>query len=104
VKYTHTLEKSLDIVSERGKQYGDVSFGMEKAAKIASQFLNRHVTPYEVCIIMMSIKASRIANNESHHDSWVDMLAYASFASSFVAEDADIVNMANKLKTVQKQT
>ena len=49
--------------------------------------LGKTVTPYDVTIVMMSVKLSRIAN-ERKHDSFVDLIAYASFADEYVDDAA----------------
>jgi len=45
--------------------------------------LGRTVSPYDVAIVMMSVKLSRISN-ERKHDSFVDLIAYTAFADEYV--------------------
>jgi len=49
--------------------------------------LNKDISTYDVAVVMMAIKMSRLAaNNGVHQDSWIDMAAYTGFASNFAEQ------------------
>jgi hypothetical protein len=73
------LETAHKIVYERSqekdRQYGPFDKGMEKAANIATEILNKKITASDICIIMASLKLSR----ESYYykeDNILDLLSY----------------------------
>jgi hypothetical protein len=82
-----TLEETLATITQRGTEYGDPRPSFKRASLFASTLLGRTVTPYDVAIVMMSVKLSRISN-ERKHDSFVDLIAYASFADEYVDDAA----------------
>lgn len=95
------LSTSQRILEQRHNEYGDASASFVRIASIASLMLNKSITTYDVSVIMMAVKMSRLVNNKNHKDSWVDLINYTAFAGQF-AEDkvAEIVEMT-RLKEVE---
>ena len=81
------LKQALEITKERGRTYDTTGSGVEenftRSASIASLFLNKHITPRDVALIMASVKMARIAIAPNHEDSFVDLVNYVSFGASF---------------------
>lgn len=77
------LDEAKAIIAERGKQYGGIEDSFDRAAKLASLKLDKAVTPYEVAIILESVKDARRAADPTHHDSHVDGINYRAFAAVF---------------------
>ena len=77
------LRTTLGTITKRGEEYGDVSPSFTRAAIIASTILGQRLTAYDISVVMMSIKMSRLNNQPDHLDSWVDLTAYAAFAAQF---------------------
>jgi len=79
------LTETARILTERGKGYDKGSENsFPRAAQIASLKLNRDVTPYEVAIILESVKDARRATDPGNFDSHVDGVAYRAFAAEYV--------------------
>jgi hypothetical protein len=95
------LSTSQRILEERHNEYGDASASFVRIASLSSLLLNKTITTYDVSVIMMAVKMSRLVNNKTHKDSWVDLINYTAFAGQF-SEDkvAEIVEMT-RLKEVE---
>lgn len=74
------LKEANDLISERGESYGGIEDSFQRAASIASLKLNKKITPYEVAIILESVKDARRATSPDHYDSHVDGINYRAFA------------------------
>lgn len=75
------LASALAIVNERGVEYGSgIEENFNRAAQLATLKLNKHVTAYDVAIIMESIKDARRAVSLDHFDSHIDGINYRAFA------------------------
>ena len=77
------LRTTLGTITQRGEEYGDVASSFTRAAVVASTILGKRMTAYDISVVMMSIKMSRLNNQPDHQDSWVDLIAYAAFAAQF---------------------
>lgn len=81
MNYQDTLSTATLHLQQAGKEYGDVNTSFYKASAIASNVLNKTITPYDVAMVMMAINLSRISSNPSSNDSWVDLIGNAAIAS-----------------------
>jgi hypothetical protein len=68
------------LIDDRGVNYGGIETNLERAASLASLKLNRHVSAYDVAIIMESVKDARRATCPDHFDSHIDGINYRAFA------------------------
>lgn len=80
------------LIGDRGKTYDatgtpgtsdSIRENYERAAKLASLKLNKAVTPYEVAIVLESVKDARRASDPMHYDTQVDGINYRAFAAMF---------------------
>jgi len=102
--HTDILKQAANILGDRGRRYGSVEEGFERCSKLASIILNKHITIYDVAIIMAAIKLSRITSTPTLDDNYIDGINYLAFASQFstseeqakVAIEEDIAAMARK--------
>jgi hypothetical protein len=79
------LTETARILTERGRSYDSGSENsFPRAAKIASLKLDRHVTAYEIAIILESVKDARRAVDPANMDSHIDGVAYRAFAAEYV--------------------
>ena len=74
------LKAAADLIDDRGVNYGGIEANFERAASLASLKLNRHVSAYDVAIIMESVKDARRATCPDHFDSHIDGINYRAFA------------------------
>lgn len=95
------LASALALVNERGVEYGDIEENFNRAAQLATLKLNKHITAYDVAIIMESIKDARRATSQDHFDSHIDGINYRAFALSLSGAAPDVPStrrMANVIK------
>jgi hypothetical protein len=97
------LEAAMVIIDNRGVNYGGVEQHFDRAAKIASLKLDRTISPYEVAIVLESVKDARRASSPDHYDSHIDGINYRAFAlllsgaQKDVPSSKDMVAMLNNL-------
>lgn len=81
------LKETAKTLTERGQGYDQGSENsFPRAAKIASLKLDREVTPYEVAIILESVKDARRATDPGKADTHIDGIAYRAFAAEYVED------------------
>ena len=85
MNYADVLNTAALTIAQRGKDYGDISTSFMRASVIASATLNKTITPYDVAMVLHAVKLSRIANNPSTDDSWVDLAAYGAIGANLAA-------------------
>ena len=77
-----TLEEVLD---KRQELYGDALENFEKIGKIWGALLGiEPIKPYQVALMMDSLKTVRAFQNPEHDDSWVDKLGYIKHAIEII--------------------
>lgn len=86
MNHRDTLAEAERILAERAATYGGVEDCFLRIALIATQLLQKPVTPRDVAMIQVAVKLGRIAENPTHHDSYVDAINYLSFADEFAAK------------------
>ena len=75
---TELLNKALEIVNgARQENYGSPESNFARIAAFWTLYLQRHITPADVAIMMVLMKTARLQNNIKHEDSWVDIAGYA---------------------------
>lgn len=102
--HTDILKQAANILGDRGRRYGSVEETFERCAKLATIILNKHITLYDVAVIMSAMKLARIPTSPTVDDHYVDGINYLAFASQFstseeqakVAIEEDIAAMARK--------
>lgn len=85
---------ALEIINQRGRNYGGVEDSFERAAIIASMKLDAHISAYDVAVIMESVKDARRAVDPGHADSHIDGLNYRAFAMMFAPIEVKEINPA----------
>lgn len=81
--YREVLKTALSITVQRGEEYGDALPSFVRAANISSAILGRKLTAFDIAVVMMSVKMSRLSHQRGHEDSWIDLAAYVAFAAQF---------------------
>lgn len=78
------LQKAHEIIhGDREQTYGDPSKNLNQIAKFWSVHLSGttgeeiHLTPADVCEMMILLKVARLGNTPNHIDSLVDIAGYA---------------------------
>jgi hypothetical protein len=105
------LEEAIETVAARGKPYGGAENNFERIARFWTAHLaNRygdhkklHLGPpkldgTDVAIMMILLKAARLANDPEHRDSWVDIAGYAACGGTLGQTPADTAWQEAKIK------
>lgn len=73
------LEEAKKIIcKDRNKRYGSPEKSFDKIADFWSVYLNKHITPKDVAIMMCLFKISRIETGKNDYsDNYVDLIGYA---------------------------
>lgn len=81
-------QASYLIQNDRQTQYGDIDESWEKIGKLWGVLLNLDdpISPSMVGIMLATMKLSRISNQPSHEDSYIDALAYVAGAGQIASE------------------
>lgn len=69
----------MDIITERGKDYGAASVNLQRTADLWSAYLGQTITAEQVCVCMSLVKISRMAAGRKA-DNYVDARAYLQLA------------------------
>ena len=65
------------VLVDRAASHGDVEDNFRKIAKIWSARVGVEITPVQISIMMIDLKAVRAWGNPGHADNWVDIAGYA---------------------------
>jgi len=107
------LNEASSLIDDRGVNYGGIEQSFDRAAKIASLKLDKHISPYEVAIILESVKDARRAVAPEHYDSHIDGINYRAFALLLsgaqrgiptTQEMAGMINRLNEGETDQRDS
>ena len=97
------LEAAMALIDNRGVNYGGIEQNFDRSAKIASLKLDRTISPYEVAIVLESVKDARRAISPDHYDSHIDGINYRAFAlllsgaQKDIPSSKDMISMLNNL-------
>lgn len=72
------LDKAKEIVNgARQENYGSPESNFQKIADYWTLYLQRHIGPSDVALMMVLMKLARLQNKPDHEDSWIDICGYA---------------------------
>ena len=69
----------MDIIKQRGKDYGSPESNLGRTAALWSAYLGTEITAEQVCICMALVKVSRMAAGRKE-DNYLDAQAYITLA------------------------
>lgn len=78
-KYLATADRIVH--GARNEQYGHPSEDFARIAQMWSAVLGVDIAPKQVALLMILLKAGRLAHNIDHVDSWVDVAGYVGCAN-----------------------
>lgn len=87
MEYSNIMTDAVRIFNERNPKYGDMRVGMERVASIASIITGIHLTSHDVALVLHAVKLSRLGNDRSNPDHYVDGVNYLAFAGELITED-----------------
>lgn len=77
------LKEAAMTVAVRHEEYGEARFCFNRIANLASIMLGRHITEYDVAIIMVAVKMGRLEESRHKKDTYIDAINYLAFATEF---------------------
>ncbi len=90
LKYREEFCTTLfETLNEREQSYGDPSESMKNIAHMWSAYYERRISPHEMVSMMIMLKLSRLKENPSHVDSWLDIAGYASIAYESILSEIE---------------
>jgi hypothetical protein len=78
------LNEATRSITDHMVDYGEPAANYERASALVSLILNKPITPYEIMMIKLAVKLSRIAETPDLRKSYVEMIACAALAGEFV--------------------
>jgi hypothetical protein len=79
------MSKINKVLDERQENYGDALENFETIGKIWGALLGIDaIPPYQVALMMDSLKTVRLFKNANHEDSWLDKQGYIYHAIDIV--------------------
>jgi hypothetical protein len=78
------LNEATRSITDHMVDYGEPGANYERASTLVSLILNKPITPYEIAMIKLAVKLSRIAETPDLRKSYVEMIACAALAGEFV--------------------
>jgi hypothetical protein len=78
------LNDATRSITDHMIDYGEPAANYERASAIVSLMLGKPVTPWEIAVIKLAVKLSRIAETPDLRKSYVEAIACAALAGEFV--------------------
>jgi len=91
-KYTRSeiLDTAKEYVTkDRAATHGDMESNLTTIAELWGVYLERHVDPADVAVMMTMLKIARIKSNPSNADNWVDSCGYMACGGELSARRPD---------------
>ncbi len=76
------LDEAREVITgARQEDYGEARESFRRTAALWSTVLEIDISPADVALCLALLKISRLANNRSHWESWVDLAGYAALGA-----------------------
>ena len=74
------------VAGDRQDDYGDAQASHERIAALWSAFLGVEILPWQVDVLMILMKCSRLVTCPDKADTWVDIAGYAALGGTLAKE------------------
>lgn len=84
------LDEAKATIGERGRDYGEIEMNFDRIASLFNQLSAENgakLQPYDVAMLMVCLKLSRIRQSPGKRDSYVDLINYAAFACELIGAE-----------------
>ena len=88
-KYTRSeiLDTAKEYVTkDRASEHGDMESNLTTIAELWGVYLERHVDPSDVAVMMTMLKIARIKSNPTNPDNWIDGCGYMACGGELLAK------------------
>jgi hypothetical protein len=82
--YREIMHEAAKTFNNRNPQYGDMKAGMDRVAEIATLITGIHLTSHDVALVLHAVKLSRLNNDRSNPDHYIDGVNYLAFAGELI--------------------
>ena len=86
MNHTDILYKAADTLNQRAEVYGDSEPLFGDIAALATIVLGKHVSKYDVSVVMECVKLARRKVSPLLEDNYVDHVNYTAFSAQFAVE------------------
>lgn len=69
---------------QRGEEYGHLEENFDRISTIASVMLGKHVSNYEIAMMLLAVKLGRMQESKYHLDNYMDGINYMAIAAYFL--------------------
>jgi len=109
--HSDILTQAAVTLADKHRRYGSVADTFDRAALIATTVLGKHITLYDVSMIMHAMELAKISTAPTEDRYYVEGINSLSLAAQFsrteeqaaVALEEDIASMARKFAPVKYQ-
>lgn len=82
--YCQIMHEAAKVFNDRNPKYGDMRAGMDRVAEIATLITGIHLTSHDVALVLHAVKLSRLNNDRSNPDHYIDGVNYLAFAGELI--------------------
>lgn len=76
------------ITKDRAATHGGAEDSFGDISKLWSVYVGKHISPEDVCMMMVMLKIARFKNTPSHADHTIDICGYAAIAGELAMRQA----------------
>jgi|APFre7841882654_1041346.scaffolds.fasta_scaffold05727_17 hypothetical protein len=87
MEYSNIMTDAVRVFNDRNPKYGDMRIGMENVATMATIMTGMHLTAHDVALVLHAVKLSRLGNDRTNPDHYVDGVNYLAFAGELITQD-----------------
>lgn len=74
------LTQASNLIGERGQDYGGIEDNFSNIAAVFYSIRGKELSPYDVALVMVSVKIARILQSPYKEDNYLDAINYLAFA------------------------
>ena len=74
------------VCGDREQDYGSPENNFKRIANLWSAYLQHHITPKDVAVMLALLKIARIASGHAKEDNWIDLAGYAACGGEIETE------------------
>lgn len=83
-----TLQEALRCVTkDRQNSYGTPEQNFKRISGLWSMYLNKYISPVDVCNLMILLKIARTQSSPDYSDNWIDIAGYSACAEELSQEE-----------------
>lgn len=94
MKRKEILENAIKCVTQdRNIEYGEPEENFGKIADLWGTYLDIHIRPYDVAMMMILFKMARSTSNPAHIDNYIDIAGYAACGGEIASKKTEPLDL-----------